>query len=467
MDIQLNFTFILIFRHMVLTQLKNSALLLITTTVSLKQIKKRSVYRLFFQFDLYSHITNLKMAAIYWKSACVALLLSGALQTNAQVDSTLYHKVVSLVESTREQMAPDKRLAVIEFTTSDITKNNYILQTSDKSIKDTLINRFASISANIQIDVFPTNEVSDRPYGIVNLSVANLRTKPAHSAEMATQVLLGAQVDILDKDGGDFRVRTPEGYIAWVPTSSVVPMTESELVSWKKGTNIIYTADFGKSYSEPNEKSQRVSDLVYGDVLSLITEQGSYYKVSYPDKRVAFIRKDEAVLFHDWLNSREPTSENVISSAKSMLGLPYLWGGTSVKGVDCSGLTKTSFFMNGYIIPRDASQQVLHGEKIDILDEQGNFDPTKALKNLKPADLLFFAGGKHKSQNARVTHVALYIGNGVFIHSAGTVRINSMLKDAENYDDFQTRTVVAARRYLGSEDPAIQKISENNYYTHN
>ena len=77
---------------------------------------------------------------------------------------------------------------------------------------------------------------------------------------------------------------------------------------------------------------------------------------------------------------------------------------------------------------------------------------------------MFFAAGKANNPNARVTHVALYLGNGEFIHSAGTVRINSMLKDAANYDDFQTRTVVAARRYIGSSDTQIQKIKDNSYY---
>ena len=93
-----------------------------------------------------------------------------------------------------------------------------------------------------------------------------------------------------------------------------------------------------------------------------------------------------------------------------------------------------------------------------------NAEPAKALKNLKPADLLFFASGKNSNPNARVTHVAMYIGNGEFIHSAGTVRINSMLKDAANYDDFQTRTVVAAKRYIGVDDPQIQTIKNNPYY---
>lgn len=404
---------------------------------------------------------------MYWKSACVALLSCAGLEAHAQVDSTLFNKVRTLVESTREQMAPDKRLTVIEFSKMEVPTNSYILQTSDSIIKDTLTHRLAYLGADIQVVAFPTSTVAERPYGIVNLSVANLRTKPAHSAEMATQVLLGARVDILDKDGGDFRVRTPEGYIAWVPTSSLVAVSAQELADWEKGNKLIFTSGFGESYSQPNTKSQRVSDLVYGNVLTLIDQQNNYYKVSYPDKRIAYIPKEQAVVFGDWIASRDPSSENIISSAKSMLGLPYLWGGTSVKGVDCSGLTKTSFFMNGYIIPRDASQQVLHGEKIDILNAQGEFDATKALKNLKPADLLFFAGGKNKSPNARVTHVAIYIGDGIFIQSAGTVRINSMLPDAENYDDFQARTIVAARRYLGSDDPAIQKISENNYYSKN
>jgi gamma-D-glutamyl-L-lysine dipeptidyl-peptidase len=161
------------------------------------------------------------------------------------------------------------------------------------------------------------------------------------------------------------------------------------------------------------------------------------------------------------LKTRDLTAENIINSAKSMMGLPYLWGGTSVKGVDCSGFTKTSFYMNGYVIPRDASQQVLAGDEVQIVDQNGKFSEALALKNLKPADLLFFAGGK----TSRITHVALYIGNGEFIHSAGNVRINSMLKNANNYDDFQTRTLVSAKRYIGSQDPQIKSIKEHTAYT--
>lgn len=304
-------------------------------------------------------------------------------------------------------------------------------------------------------------------YGIVNLSVANLRTKPSHTAEMATQLLMGTQVDILQKQGGNYRVRTPEGYIAWLPTSSIVPMHKAEIKKWNKKNKIIYTTEFGNSFSRPHISSQRVSDLVYGNILSLQGEDQSFYEVAYPDNRIAYIPKEEAMLLTTWMTTRSATAEQILTSAKSMLGLPYLWGGTSVKGVDCSGFTKMSFFMNGYIIPRDASQQVLAGDTIDILDDNKKLSSEKVLKNLKPADLLFFAAGKNDKSDARVTHVAIYMGNGEFIHAAGTVKINSLLKDAANFDDVQVRTIVAARRYIDANDVAIQKIDENPYYNKN
>lgn len=395
----------------------------------------------------------------------IAVYFGSFNNANAQVDSTIYKSIVKTLDSAKPKYAPDKRTKLLELVKADVKNNIYTIQTTENEVVSFLNKELQNSNANIQYRLLPDSTVGQKKYGVIILSVANLRTKPGHDEEMATQTLLGTQVDILQKDKGEFRVRTPEGYIAWVPTASVAQMDESEIKSWKESPKVIYTNEFGKSYSEANTKSLRVSDLVYGNILSLLSADKKFYKVKYPDGRIAFVQKEEATTFDKWLETRQLTAENVLNSAKSMLGLPYLWGGTSVKGVDCSGFTKTAFYMNGYVIPRDASQQVLAGEKIEILGADGNFDPTIALKNLKPADLLFFAGGKNSNPNARVTHVAMYIGNGEFIHSAGRVRINSMLKEASNYDDFQTRTVVAARRYIGASDPQIQPIKENKSYT--
>lgn len=394
----------------------------------------------------------------------VALFTTNIAHSNAQIDSTIYKSVISSIDKGKVKYAPDKRTKLIELISADAKTNKYLIQTTENSVIPFLQDQLSSTGASINYKLLPDTTVSNKVYGVINLSVANLRTKPGHDEEMATQTILGTSVDILQKSQGEYRVRTPEGYIAWVPTSSVAAMNKDEFQKWKSNKKIIYTNEFGKSFSEPNEKSVRVSDLVYGNILSLSGENKKYYFVDYPDGRKAFVPKSEATTFEKWVDTRQLTPENVLSSAKSMLGLPYLWGGTSVKGVDCSGFTKTAFYMNGYVIPRDASQQVLVGEKIEILGSDGHFDPNVALKNLKPADLLFFASGKNSNPNARVTHVALYIGNGEFIHSAGLVRINSMLKDAKNYDDFQTRTVVAARRYIGAQDSQIKNIKDHTSY---
>lgn len=382
----------------------------------------------------------------------------------AQVDSTNYKHILNKIDIAKTNYAPDKRTKIIELSNINIPNNQYTIQSTEKAAIDFLKDELKTLNSKIVFLTFPDTSVIEKPYGVINLSVANMRTKPGHASEMATQSLLGTQVDILQKEKGEYRVRTPEGYISYVPTASVTAFNKQEFEDWKKAEKVIYTTEFGKSYSQPNTDSQRVSDLVYGNILAVNKETKNYYEVKYPDNRKAYIPKSEAISFDKWIESRNLTADNVLSSAKTMLGLPYLWGGTSVKGVDCSGFTKTSYYMNGYIIPRDASQQVLAGDKIEILGADGNFDPEIALKNLKPADLLFFAGGKANNPNARVTHVALYLGNGEFIHSAGTVRINSMLKNASNYDDFQTRTVVAARRYIGSNDQQIEKVKESSYY---
>ncbi|WP_223225233.1 C40 family peptidase [Sphingobacterium cavernae] len=386
----------------------------------------------------------------------------GSIQlANAQNDSTIYKSILQTIESNKPKFAPDKRTKLLELINVDIKNNKYTIQTTEKEVLPILKQELEQFSPYIKYQLLPDTSVQDKKQGIIQLSVANLRSKPGHSEELATQVLLGTKVDLLQKTRSDYRVRTPEGYIAWVPTSSVTAMDSLTFVDWQKSPKLIYTNEFGKSYSKPDQTSIRVSDLVYGNILTLTKENKNFYEVKYPDGRIAFIPKDEAITFDNWLKTRDLTAENIINSAKSMMGLPYLWGGTSVKGVDCSGFTKTSFYMNGYVIPRDASQQVLVGDEIQIVDQNGKFSEALALKNLKPADLLFFAGGK----TSRITHVALYIGNGEFIHSAGTVRINSMLKNANNYDDFQTRTLVSAKRYIGSQDPQIKSIKEHKAYT--
>lgn len=387
-------------------------------------------------------------------------------ETNLR-DSAEYKTIMHVVAQTIKRYAPDKRTAIFETQIPDSSSYTYHIKTTEPKAKEyfeRLLSENNVPNAKVTINLLPDHTVGENFSGIINLSVANLRTNPRNQAELASQVLLGTQVDLLEESDGYFRIRTPEGYIAWVSVSSITPMDASEAKGWKTAKKLIFTSDFGHSYVAPTHESMRVSDLAMGNMLLAEGESNGFVKVRYPDGRTAYILKEQTQPFDEWLRTLNPTPENVLSIAKTMLGLPYLWGGTSIKGVDCSGFTKTAFYMNGLVIPRDASQQVLAGQPIEILSD-AVLDTTKALQNLQPADLLFFASGEHRSPDARVTHVALYLGHGEFIHAAGTVRINSMLSDATNYDDFQTRTLVAARRYIGQTDPLLQPIALHPAYT--
>src|SRR5690606_42095904 len=90
---------------------------------------------------------------------------------------------------------------------------------------------------------------------------------------MATQAILGTEVDLLQKVDGEYRARTPEGYISYVPASSIAAMDQADLEKWRKLPKLIYTAEFGKSLSKADPKSVRVSDLVYGNILGLLAEE--------------------------------------------------------------------------------------------------------------------------------------------------------------------------------------------------
>jgi cell wall-associated NlpC family hydrolase len=133
-----------------------------------------------------------------------------------------------------------------------------------------------------------------------------------------------------------------------------------------------------------------------------------------------------------------------------------MWGGTSIKAMDCSGFTKTAFYLNGVILERDASQQAKTGEDVDISE---GFD------NLQKGDLLFFGSKATQERGERITHVGIYMGNGEFIHSATSVRINSLIPDAYNYYEGSTRLVRANRLITKIDnDPGIVSINNHPWY---
>jgi hypothetical protein len=308
---------------------------------------------------------------------------------------------------------------------------------------------------HLMILFFGTSLGCEGEYGVVTVSVADARTEAAYSAEMGTQLLLGMPVKILQHSGW-WQIETPEGYDAWIENSAFVRMNKETFNQWISAKKVIFTDDYGFAYETPDEHKQRVSDLVFGDLLRWEGETKKFFHVSYPDGRKAYVSKTQARLFDQWKSSCRLSEKSIVQTALALKGIPYTWGGTSVKGMDCSGFVKTVFLKNGIILLRDASQQAQTGIPVDI---SAGYD------RLRPGDLMFFGKKATSDTGEKVRHVAIYIGNKEFIHASGYVRISSLDPNQPNYDDGNTREFIRASRIIGAVgSKGIWNISDNPLY---
>lgn len=371
-------------------------------------------------------------------------------------DTSQKQDLEQVVANTSDHFVPDGRVALFDVQLQS-TNGEWTLkgETNLSEAKNALLDSLSSrdITAIDSIKVLPDEELEGNTLGIINNSVANLRSEPSHPAQLVTQATLGMPVKVLKKQGSWYLIQTPDDYLSWVDYGGVEPMDEEKYEDWKEADKIIYLETNGYAYEEPNSEATKVSDLVSGSILKTTGTTGNYYEVSYPDGRTGFVSRSEARSFDDWKASVEASENDLVAQAKSLKGAPYLWGGTSSKGMDCSGFTKTIYFMNGWVIPRDASQQIHAGELVDTSD---GFD------NLRPGDLLFFGQEATEERDRRVVHVGMWIGDDQFIHSAGRVKISSVDPESEYYDEYNLNRYLETRRYLQHKEGNIIDV-ENMY----
>ncbi len=355
----------------------------------------------------------------------------------------------------KAQYAPDGRSKTLEVKLVE-TDNGYALKgvTNQPEAKEAYVKAFADKGMTVldSIATLPAAELGEKIYGVSNQSVINFRTAGKYSAESATQVMMGTPLQILEKKGGWTRAITPEGYISWVSSGSITYMDKAEFDAYQEAKKVIVTTKYTTMYEGPSANSQMVSDVVWGNILLDKGTQGAWQKVAISDGREGYVLKADVTDFKKWLDSRNPTAENIIATAKQFIGVPYMWGGTSIKAVDCSGFCKSTYFLNGIVLARDASQQCLTGDSVDISKYVDGGEYTReALANLKKGDLIFFGTKATAEKKERITHVGIYIEDGIFIHSATKVRINSLIPGDANYYDGSKR-LVRASRILGNVD---------------
>lgn len=312
----------------------------------------------------------------------------------------------------------------------------------------------------------------EKRWAVVELSTVYMRIQPDYESALETQELMGTVVEIVGEKGYWREIVSPQPYKAWATEKGLIEMTTTEIEAYRLAPKVMFTDLYGHVYSQPHLKSQAVCDLVGGDILRLSQASGKvkkagWTKVMLPSGKTGWVPSG-SITTHKGFRSiakgqgdagsiSEKETEKIIAQALKLVGVPYLWGGMSAKGVDCSGLVRISHLMNGILLPRNASQQIHCGERLKMpLDksfwnDRSNTEAFKAemagrISGLKRGDLVFFGTpAMEEGQKDRVTHVGIYLGDGKIIHASHLVRINSLIPGEPDYYENAHRLLGAIR----------------------
>ena len=334
----------------------------------------------------------------------------------------------------QSQFVPDKSLDVfeaglkyeedvwkLEGESSNIQAHAAVIEFADSLLQD---QKYVDLFHQMPYEYF-----GDSTYAIVSVSVAPLRREPRHASEMIDQAIMGNTLRLLKRRGGYWhKVQTHYGYTGWMTGSSFERSDEKGVQAWENGKRKRVDALVSYVYSKPSEKSYPVCDVVLNSTLEVIKTGRTWSEVRLPDGRTGFINSGELA---DISPKKQPSAKDILDTARRMTGVPYLWGGNSAKGNDCSGFTQTTFKAHGIQLPRDARQQVFIGEEVV---------PEEDFSNVKPADLLFFGKGE------RITHVGISLGGYLFIHQDTDVNIDSFNKEDDNFNARRKNSLRAVRR---------------------
>jgi cell wall-associated NlpC family hydrolase len=254
----------------------------------------------------------------------------------------------------------------------------------------------------------------------VAVSVADIHRDPAHESELVTQALMGDLLQVLESADEDrwYRVGLPDGYRGWVRSWLVTPASRT----WPGESIVEVDAPVAWIRSAPDDDSDPVSDVTIGSRLARRTGgRAGWVGVTLPDGRTGTMARRDLLGGGRPSGRRPLTVAAVLATARRFLGVPYVWGGRSAKGLDCSGLTQMVLALHGVAIPRDSRDQR------SSLETNGNriLDPFEV-----PAGGLLFFGKNPQT----ASHVGFSLGEGAFLHAQGWVKIQSFDQRNKDYN---------------------------------
>ena len=231
-------------------------------------------------------------------------------------------------------------------------------------------------------------------YGICNLSIVPVRAEASDASELVTQLLFGELYKVTDTRKKWVKIRmTFDGYEGWIDRKQAFEL-EKDQYQDLKSQKPVYSSDPLQLIDFPEENDH------------LFVSQGSSL---YGFENGSFNWLNESIPFNGQVYDQNMSKADFVDIALSYLNAPYLWGGRTPFGIDCSGFSQIVYKIGGKQIPRDASQQALLGEPLSFIEEA------------EPGDLAFF-----DNSEGLITHVGILLANNYIIHASGKVRIDRL-----------------------------------------
>jgi cell wall-associated NlpC family hydrolase len=272
---------------------------------------------------------------------------------------------------------------------------------------------------------------------VVVVAVADMYSGPSDQSDVVSQAIYGSNVTLLTARGEWSRIQTADRYKGWIP-SRHLRLIQSGTGYATSGAIVQVESLFANIYREPDvTRHKPVLTIPFASRLEVIPDENGpdtkksegkgshegWLQVRLPDKRSEWLQSSDVV------SDPKPLSiPESIALAKRFLGLPYLWGGRSSFGFDCSGFTQMLVGSRGFNMPRDADKQAAWSGVIPV-----------DRKDLQPGDLLFFG-----SSPRDINHTGMYIGDGQFIQD--TTNGHPVVQISRLDDQPWTQLLVASRR---------------------
>lgn len=286
---------------------------------------------------------------------------------------------------------------------------------TDAFVKTQAKEIFGKESTRFQVKVL---ERGTPKFAVVHQPTAKIWRNPDDSdpETLDTEALYGSIVRTYHRDGRFTFVQAPDGYVGYAPSDALSPVSVEDYLRWKNGEHAVTLVPL------------KSGDVVIPPGARLARSDG---RLVLPGGDTLKAARKDIVVF-------DPSKADFVTAvekrAEEFMATPYLWGGKSEIGIDCSGFVQTLALQEGIVLPRDASMQCHVGEIVGYLPDYAD---------LLPGDIMFFM-----NKNAYIFHVGIYLGNHTYMHSAGKTgpTKSSVYPKGKNYMSRYGTSFVYARR---------------------